>query len=51
MARKRPLTVRLSDQGWALLGLLYDALVPNQAAVIEMALRELAKKHGLKPKE
>jgi hypothetical protein len=50
MARKRPLTVRLSDQGWALLDALYDALVPNQAAIIELALRELAKTHKVTSK-
>jgi hypothetical protein len=47
MARKRALTVRLSDRAWAMLDEFYDALVPNQAAIIELALRELAKKHNI----
>jgi hypothetical protein len=47
MARKRALTVRLSDRAWAMLDALYDALIPNQAAIIELALREFAKKHNI----
>jgi hypothetical protein len=47
MVRKRALTVRLSDRAWTMLDALYDALVPNQAAIIELALRELAQKHNI----
>lgn len=45
---KQPTSFRLSEQALRLLKLLADAKGVSQAAVIEMAIREMAQKDGVK---
>lgn len=45
---KQPTSFRLSEEVFRLLKLLAEAKGVSQASVIEMAIREMAKKEGLK---
>lgn len=45
---KQPTSFRLSEEAIRLLKLLADAKGISQASVIEMAIREMAKKGGLR---
>lgn len=47
---KRFTSYRLSEVCHDLIGQVADALGGNRTAVIEQSVRELAKKHGIKPK-
>ncbi|MEO1767665.1 ribbon-helix-helix protein, CopG family [Thiobacter aerophilum] len=45
---KQPTSFRLSEDALKLLKLLADTKGVSQASIIEMAIREMAKKEGLK---
>lgn len=47
---KQPTSVRLSDEAEKLRDALVQELGVSKTAVLELAIRELAKKHGLKRK-
>lgn len=46
--KKHPTSIRLSDEGKRLLALLSEKLAVSQAAVLELAIREKAKREGVK---
>jgi predicted DNA-binding protein len=48
LAMKQPTSFRLSEEALRLLKLLADAKGVSQASIIEMAVREMARKDGLK---
>ncbi len=48
---KRPTSVRLSDEAQRIRDELAEHLGVNKTAVLEMAIRELAKKNGLRGKK
>ena len=45
---KKSTSFRLSEKALALLQMLVDALGVSQASIVEMGIREIAKKHGIK---
>jgi predicted transcriptional regulator len=48
MPTKTPTSIRLSDDAQHLRDVLAESLGVSKAAVVELAIRELAKKHGLR---
>jgi predicted transcriptional regulator len=46
--KKNPTSIRLSDEAKRLLALMAEKLAISQAAVIELAIREKAKREGIK---
>lgn len=46
--KKNPTSIRLSDEGKRLMALLAEKLGISQAAVLELAIREKAKREGVK---
>jgi len=46
--KKNPTSIRLSDEGKRLLALMAEKLAVSQAAVLELAIREKAKREGVK---
>jgi biotin operon repressor len=45
--KEKPTTLRLSDDGWAMLRQLTAKLGISQKAVMELAIRSLAKQEGI----
>jgi predicted transcriptional regulator len=48
MKKKNPTSIRLSDEAKRLLALLADQLGISQVAVLEILIREKAKREGVK---
>lgn len=46
--KKNPTSIRLSDEGKRLLALLAEKMGVSQAAVLELAIRDKAKREGVK---
>lgn len=46
--KKNPTSIRLSDEGKRLVALLAEKLAVSQTAVLELAIREKAKREGVK---